>query len=101
MPDTSAYPDQAAKAAAEIAAETAAQTERTLAELAKRVEKAVQESLAELRARSRDYADVAGEQFDIAQRYVVDQVQERPMTATLTALGIGVVLGALLVGRRR
>jgi len=32
---------------------------------------------------------------------VVDRVQERPVAATLTALGIGVVIGMLLAGRRR
>jgi ElaB/YqjD/DUF883 family membrane-anchored ribosome-binding protein len=98
MPDASATIDHAAR----IAAEDAAESERSLAELAKRAEKAIQEGLAELRLRSRDYADVAGEQFDVAQKYVVDRVQERPVAATLTALGIGVVMGMLLSsGRRR
>ena len=97
MPDTSATVDRAAQ----IAAESAAETERSLAELAKRAEKAIQEGLTELRLRSRDYADVAGEQVDTAQRYVVDRVQERPVAATLTALGIGVVLGMMLAGGRR
>ena len=89
--------DQAAK----IAAQSAAETERTLTELGKRAERAIQDGIAELRTRSRDYADVAGEQFDVAQKYVVDRVQERPVAATLTALGVGVVLGLLLAGRRR
>jgi ElaB/YqjD/DUF883 family membrane-anchored ribosome-binding protein len=95
--DASATIDRAAK----IAAEAAAESERTLAELAKRTEKAIQEGLAELRLRSRDYADVAGEQFDVAQKYVVDRVQERPVAATLAALGVGVLIGMLLFGRRR
>jgi ElaB/YqjD/DUF883 family membrane-anchored ribosome-binding protein len=89
--------DQAAK----IAAQSAAETERSLADLAKRTEKAIAEGLAELRLRSRDYADVAGEQFDVAQKYVVDRVQERPVAATLAALGVGLVLGVLLAGGRR
>jgi ElaB/YqjD/DUF883 family membrane-anchored ribosome-binding protein len=95
--DTSATLDQAAK----IAADAAAETERSLAELAKRAEKAIQEGLSELRLRSRDYADVAGEQFDVAQKYVVDRVQERPVAATLAALGVGVLLGLMLAGGRR
>ena len=95
--ESSASIDQAAQ----IAADAAAETERSLAELAKRAEKAIQEGLAELRLRSRDYADVAGEQFDVAQKYVVDRVQERPVAATLVALGLGVVLGVLLAGGRR
>ncbi len=97
MPDASASVDHAAK----IAAEAAAETERSLTDLAKRAEKAIQEGLAELRVRSRDYADVAGEQFDVAQKYVVDRVQERPVAATLTALGVGVLIGVLISGRRR
>ncbi len=97
MPDASATIDKAA----ESAAEALAQTERTLTDLAKKTEKAIQEGLAELRLRSRDYADVAGEQFDTAQKYVVDRVQERPVAATLIALGIGVALGVVLFGGRR
>ncbi len=95
--DTTAAINKAAK----IAADAAAESERTLTELARKVEKSIQEGLAELRVRSRDYADVAGEQFDTAQRYVADRVQERPMTATLTALGVGVLVGVLLAGRKR
>jgi ElaB/YqjD/DUF883 family membrane-anchored ribosome-binding protein len=96
--DASATIDHAAR----IAADAAAESERSLAELAKRAEKAIQEGLAELRLRSRDYADVAGEQFDVAQKYVVDRVQERPVAATLAALGVGVLIGMLLSsGRRR
>ena len=44
---------------------------------------------------------MAGEQFDVAQKYVVDRVQERPVAATLTALGVGVLIGVLISGRRR
>ena len=97
--------DTAAKANADavtkIAADVAAQTEKSLAELAKRAEAAIKEGLAELRERSRDYADVAGEHFETAQQYVTDRVQERPITATLAALGVGVLVGYLLAGRKQ
>lgn len=99
MPDASA--SNTIDPVAKIAADVAAETERSLAELAKRAEKAIQEGLAELKERSRDYADVAGEQFDVAQRYVVDRVQERPVAATLAALGVGVLLGYLIAGRKQ
>lgn len=99
MPDASASNTQ--DHVAKIAAEVAAETERSLAELAKRAEKAIKEGFADLKDRSRDYADVAGEQFDAAQRYVVDRVQERPVAATLAALGVGVLLGYLLAGRKQ
>jgi ElaB/YqjD/DUF883 family membrane-anchored ribosome-binding protein len=91
----------AADAASKIAAEVTAQTEKSLAELARRAEQAIKEGLAELKDRSRDYADVAGEQFETAQQYVTDRVQERPITATLAALGVGVLVGYLLAGRKQ
>ena len=50
--------------------------------------------------RGREYYDDAAERFDEAQRYLVERVQERPMQSTGIALGIGVVIGMLLAGRR-
>ena len=90
-----------ADAASKIAADVAAQTEKSLAELAKRAEAAIKEGLAELKERSRDYADVAGEHFETAQQYMTDRVQERPITATFAALGVGVLIGYLLAGRKQ
>ena len=95
--DTAANADAVSK----IAADVAAQTERSLAELAKRAEAAIKEGLDELKARSKDYADVAGESFETAQQYVTDRVQERPITSTLAALGVGVLIGFLLAGRKQ
>ena len=43
--------------------------------------------------------DNAGEQFEVAQRYVVDRVKERPVTATLAGIGVGLLIGLLLAGR--
>ena len=51
--------------------------------------------------RGREYYDDAAERFEEAQRYVVERVQERPVQSTAIALGVGVVLGLLLAGRRR
>jgi glucan phosphorylase len=53
------------------------------------------------RLRGRDYYDDASERFDEAQRYVTERVQERPVQSTAIALGVGLVLGLLLAGRRR
>jgi ElaB/YqjD/DUF883 family membrane-anchored ribosome-binding protein len=53
------------------------------------------------RVRGREYYDDAQERFDEAQRYLTERVQERPMQSTAIALGVGVVLGLLLAGRRR
>ena len=93
--------DATAEAVTKIAADVASRTEQSLAELAKRAEQAIKEGLAELKDRSSDYADVAGEHFDTAQQYVADRVQERPITATLAALGVGVLVGFLLAGRKQ
>ena len=98
---TSRTASRAADQAAQAAADVADDAERSINELARRAEKAIQSGLNDLRGRSRDYADVAGEQFDVAQRYVVDRVQERPITATLAALGVGVLVGLLLAGRNK
>jgi ElaB/YqjD/DUF883 family membrane-anchored ribosome-binding protein len=106
MPANSADPvddaKQVARAASEAAAKLSADAQRSFAEAAKKFEGVVQEGLEQLRAQSRTYADTAGQQFDDAQRYVVEQVRERPLAATGAAVGIGVIIGLLLAsGRRR
>ena len=94
-----------AKAAANSAS-TSAQlladdAQRTFRDAAKHFERAVQEGVEQIRAQSRAYADTAGEQIEEAQRYVVENVRERPLAATGVAVGIGVVIGLLLAGGRR
>jgi ElaB/YqjD/DUF883 family membrane-anchored ribosome-binding protein len=76
------------------------EAEKRLTALADRAEKTVQEGLETLRAQTRVYADTAGQSIDEAQRYLTDKVQERPLAATFTALGVGVLIGLLLGGRR-
>ena len=53
------------------------------------------------RVRGREYYDDAAERVDEAQRYITERVQERPVQSTAIALGVGVVIGLLLSGRRR
>ena len=62
---------------------------------------ALEEGLSRLRSRSRDAYDVAGDQFDHARGYVVDQVHERPLATVLAALGAGFLAGLLFAGGRR
>ena len=99
MPDTSA--NQLRDDALGALDESRAAAERSIQDLARRAEKAIHEGIESLRQHSRTYADSAGDRFDVAQRYVVDRVHEKPMSASLAALGIGVVVGLLLSSGRR
>jgi ElaB/YqjD/DUF883 family membrane-anchored ribosome-binding protein len=110
--------DKAEKLAHDIQANGAAEQERLKA-FANRAERIVREGAEDLkdradelrgrareyaeefRGRAHDYYDEAQDRFDVAQRYLVERVQERPVAATLCAVGVGVVLGLLLAGGRR
>jgi ElaB/YqjD/DUF883 family membrane-anchored ribosome-binding protein len=69
--------------------------------MTERAQRTINEGLETLRVQARAYADTAGDSIDVAQRYVAEKVQERPLTATFTALGVGVLIGILLAGGRR
>ncbi|WP_245863788.1 hypothetical protein [Caulobacter mirabilis] len=102
LPDTEAVKTDlknAAKTAERSFVEAADAARERLTEAAHRTEAAVREGLETLRAQSRAYADTAGEQFDQAQRYVVERVKERPVTATLAGVGVGLLIGLLLASR--
>jgi ElaB/YqjD/DUF883 family membrane-anchored ribosome-binding protein len=104
MPDTSASAvrnDALHADALESLDQTRAAAEKSIQDLARRAEKAIHEGIETLRANSRGYVDTAGDRFDEAQKYVVERVHEKPMSATLAALGIGVVVGLLLSSGRR
>jgi ElaB/YqjD/DUF883 family membrane-anchored ribosome-binding protein len=75
--------------------------EKNLNDLTERAQKTIQEGLETLRVQARVYADSAGDGLDVAQRYVAEKVQERPLTSTFAALGVGVLIGVLLSGGRR
>ncbi len=75
--------------------------ERTISEAAKAAEKALKDGIEMLRAQSKAYSENAGQHLDEAQRYVAERVKERPMTATLAGLGVGVLLGLLLSNRSK
>ena len=87
--------------ATKAAEKTMKDAEKTLRGLAERLESGVQEVLEVARERSKVYAEGAGEQLETAQKYVTERVQERPLTATVAALGVGLLLGLLLSGRNR
>lgn len=77
----------------------------TFPELARQARDLFDEGVERLRGQVReggkDARDAAGEQLENARLYVVDRVQERPLTVTLAALGVGVLVGLLFAGSRR
>lgn len=81
--------------------EATSDAERRVRDFAARAEQVARERAEQLRARARDYYDEAYDRLDTAQRYVVERVQEKPLQSTLVAVGVGVVIGLLLGGRRR
>lgn len=99
-PKASPATTQDAVAAADTAAKIAADAQKAVADAAKRIEATVQQGLEQLRAQSRVYADVAGEQLDEAARAASEQIRARPLAATGVALGVGVLIGMLLASRR-
>ncbi|MDB5432652.1 MAG: hypothetical protein JWP35_3768 [Caulobacter sp.] len=72
-----------------------------ITDAATKAEKAIHEGIDTLRAQSRAYTDNAGQYIDEAQKYVVERVKERPVTATLAGLGVGVLIGLLLSSTAR
>ena len=78
-------------------ADVAAEAKR-VADAASRV---LHDKAQQLRAQSREAAAVADAQLETARTYVIERVQERPFTTTLTVLGAGFLLGLLVAGRRR
>ncbi len=75
--------------------------ERKIAEAARRAERVLRDGVENLRVHGREYGADATERFDEASRYVVQQVKERPLTATVAGLGIGLLIGLLLSSRNR
>lgn len=92
--------DEAASAAKTSFSDAASAAKTNLADAAKRIEQSLTQGLETLRAQTRTYTDTAGHQVDEAGRYVSERVRERPITATLAGLGVGVLLGLLLAGNR-
>ena len=109
--DTAAEGASAAKRAAKEAVANAVESgqktlnegldvaEKALNEAAKRLEKVMREGVERLRTQTQPYRDNAAEQWDDAQKYVLERVKERPVTATLAGLGVGLLLGLLLANR--
>lgn len=98
---------KAAKAAVANAADTGQEklneaievADKAIRDAAKRIDKAVREGVDTIRTQSGPYRENATQQFDEAQKYVVDRIKERPVVATLAGLGVGLLLGLLMANR--
>lgn len=55
----------------------------------------------QVRSQGRAAAALAGDQLEEARAFMIDRVQERPLTITFAALGVGFVVGLLISGSRR
>ena len=97
---TAAAASAAAKGQAALN-EAIATAQQKIVETAKIAEKKLREQAEALRVNTQAYRENAGQQLDDAQRYVVDKVKERPVTAALAGLGVGLLLGLLLSNRDR
>ena len=75
--------------------------EKQLNDLTEQARKTIQEGLETVRSRPADLCRHRRRLIDVAQKYVSEKVQERPLTATFAALGVGVLIGMLLAGGRR
>lgn len=106
--EASAKVKKAAKAAVDSASDGAQQrlneaidlADRNFREAAKRIEQAMREGMEQLRNRAEPYTESATQQIDEAQKYVVERIKERPVIATLTGLGVGLLLGLLMAANR-
>ena len=81
--------------------DTVEEGRRALPQLKSDARRAFNDGVDQVRSQASDYADQAGEQLDSARLYMVERVQERPLAATVAALGAGFVLGLLFAGGRR
>jgi ElaB/YqjD/DUF883 family membrane-anchored ribosome-binding protein len=76
-------------------------SEGRLPDLARMAERLLHDKAGRLKSQSREAALVANDQMETARRYVVERVNERPFTTTLSVLGAGILIGILFAGRRR
>jgi ElaB/YqjD/DUF883 family membrane-anchored ribosome-binding protein len=75
--------------------------ERRLSEAARTAERVIKDGIETIKTQTQAYSGPASQTVDEAQRYVVERVKERPVTATLAGLGVGFLLGLLLASRGR
>lgn len=91
--------DDAAERARRVLKEGLSAAERLFADAAGTADRLIRDGIETLRTGTGGYPRPAAETFDDAQRYLVERIKERPVTAAFAGLGIGVLLGVLLSNR--
>lgn len=76
-----------------------AAAEKSLNEASKAAEKIIKESVDSLRTHAKAYTGADAPSMEEAQRYFVERVKERPVTAAFAGVGVGLILGVLLSSR--
>jgi ElaB/YqjD/DUF883 family membrane-anchored ribosome-binding protein len=89
-----------AKETLRSARNTLEQGKRAIPELKETAQRTFSDQVDRLSGQARDAASAATDQLSTARTYIIEQVQERPLSATLAALGAGFVLGLLFASRR-
>jgi ElaB/YqjD/DUF883 family membrane-anchored ribosome-binding protein len=72
---------------------------KALMETARLTERVVKAGVDSLRTQANSHLGPDGVSVEDAQRFVVERIKERPVTAALTGLGVGLLLGLLLSSR--
>jgi ElaB/YqjD/DUF883 family membrane-anchored ribosome-binding protein len=86
--------------AVSAAAPSRAKLEDALADFRERATQVAQETIEAIRTQAKPYIGDAGQKLSEAEKYLVDRVQKQPLTTTLAALGVGVLVGLVLAGGR-
>jgi len=90
------HAEAAAQEAGRAFRENLAAAERVLSDAAKSAERMIRDGVDAFRAQT---AGPATEKMDEAQRFVVESINERPVTWVAAGFGVGLVLGLLLSRR--
>lgn len=91
---------EAAEAAQRALKEALALAEKRILEAARTAERVIKDSVEAIKAQAKTYTGAAPQSVEEAQRYVVERVKERPVTAALAGVGVGFLLGVLISGRK-
>ena len=77
-----------------------AKLEDALADFRDRAAQVAQETIDAIRTQAKPYIGDAGQKLSDAEKYLAERVQKQPLTTTLAALGVGVLVGLILAGGR-